>query len=149
MPSFCTTTLARLAALGALLLSGCTLLPAVPPGPTFHADALVGADTWSFTDLTLRPSVQQALYLRDVMDVLNGSATAAGTDLQHLPTPSGRVVDFEQDLLPHLDGEVVVAVSGPADAPHYMVLIHTNDVDGMLRLLSDETQPAFTKDSQH
>src|ERR1700716_2044818 len=110
------------AALGALLLGGCTLPPSVPRGPTFHADALVGADTWSFTDLTLRPSLQQALYLRDVMDLLNGSATAAGTDLHQLPTPSGRVVDFEQDVLPHLDGEVAVAVSGPADEPHYLVL---------------------------
>jgi hypothetical protein len=148
MFSFCTTTLARLGALGALLLSGCTLLPSVAPGPTFRADALVGADTWSFTDLTLRPSVQQALYLRDVMDLLNGSATAAGVDLHHLHTPSGRMVDFEQDLLPHLDGEVVVTVNGPADEPHYMVLIHTNDVEGTLRLLSDETQKLLTKDSR-
>jgi hypothetical protein len=142
------TRFARLGVSGALLLSGCSLLPSVSTPPTFRADTLVAADTWSFTDFTLRPSVQQALYIRDVMDVLNDSVTATGTDLHRLPTPSGRTVDFEQDVLPHLDGEVVVAVGGPADEPHYTVLMHTNDVEGTLRLLSDDAKPVLTKDSR-
>lgn len=148
MASFRSTFLARIGATGALLLSGCSLLPSVSSGPTFHADALVAADTWSFTDLTLRPSVQQALYTRDVMDLLTGAAADAGTDLHHLPTPSGRTVDFEKDLLPRLDGEVVVAVSGPTDEPLYIILIHTNDVDGTVRMLAEEATPQLTHDAR-
>src|SRR5437868_1441176 len=111
----------------ALLLSGCSLLPSVLD-PKFQADTLVAADTWSFTDVTLRPSVQQALQTRDVMDVFSGAAADAGADLHQLPTPSGRIVDFEKDVLPHLDGEVIVAASGAIDNPLVTVLVHTNDV---------------------
>jgi hypothetical protein len=118
-------------------------MPSVPGTPTFQADRLVAADTWSFTDLTLRPSIQQALYLKDALDLFKDAA-----DLHQIPTPSGRKVDFEKDLLPHLDGEVVVAVGGPVDHPQYSLLVHTNDVDGMLRLLADDPAAVFTRDAR-
>src|ERR1051325_4174453 len=106
--------LLRLGIVCALLLSGGSLLASVLE-PKFQADALVGADTWSFTDITLRPSIQQALQTRDVTDIFSGPAEDAGADLHQLPTPSGQIVDFEKDVLPMLDGEVVVAASGSID----------------------------------
>src|SRR5215813_5980480 len=123
--------LLRLGLICALLLSGCSLLPSVSGEPTFQADALVGADAWFFNDITLRPSIQQALRAKDVMDLLDTPAADVGVDLHELPTPSGRIVDFEQDLLPHLDGEVGVALSGSEDDPQTVVVAHTNDIDGI------------------
>jgi hypothetical protein len=148
MRSFRFMVLARIGALAALLLGGCSGLPSISGPPAFHADALVGPGTWSFTDLTLRPSVQQALYAKDVMDLFVDPAKSAGVDLSDLPTPSGRSVNFERDVLPHLDGEVVVAVSGSTDDPHVTVLVHTNDVEGTLRLVAEEAQPRLTRDAR-
>ena len=148
MRSFRFMVLARISALAALLLGGCSGLPSISGPPAFHADTLVGPGTWSFTDLTLRPSVQQALYARDVMDLFVDPARSAGVDLSDLPTPSGRSVNFERDVLPHLDGEVVVAASGPLDDPRITVLVHTNDIDGTLRLVAEEAQPKLTKDAR-
>lgn len=147
---FRATSLLRLAialTVAALVLSGCSLLPSITE-PKFQGDALVGADTWSFTDMTLRPSLQQALHAKDVMDLLSGPIDDAGADLHHLPTPSGRVVDFEKDVLPHLDGEVAVGLTGTTDDPDFVVLIHTNDVEGMLGLLADDPRPHLTRDSR-
>src|SRR5688572_4967794 len=101
MAVFRATPLLRLCVLCALLLSGCSMLPAALGEPKFQGDALVGADTWAFTNLTLRPSLQQALRTRDIMDLFAGPLDEAGADLQRLPTPSGRVVDFEKDVLPY------------------------------------------------
>jgi hypothetical protein len=137
-------SLARLGAIGALLLGGCSLLPSVSGPPTFQADALVAADTWSFSDLTLRPSVQQALYIKDVLDLF----TSSTEQLKRIPTASGRTVDFEKDVLPRLDGEVAFAVGGPTSTPRYTLLIHTNDTDATLRLLADEAEPKLTKDAR-
>src|SRR5262245_40739292 len=123
-PVLCCTnymTLLRLCLLCVLLLSACGPLPSILGEPKFQADALVGPDTWSLTNVTLRPSLQQALHTREIMDLFDGPAADAGFDLHHLPTPSGRVLDFERDLLPHLDGEVVVAFSGPTDEPEFIV----------------------------
>src|SRR4051794_8256919 len=147
MTVFRATSLLRLAVVAALLLSGCNMLPSVNE-PKFQGDALVGADTWSFTDMTLRPSLQQALHAKVVMDLLSGPIDDAGADLHHLPTPSGRVVDFEVDVLPHLDGEVVVALTGSTDNPNYVVLIHTNDVDGSIGLLADDARPRLVRDAR-
>jgi hypothetical protein len=141
-------SLFRLGIVAALLLSGCSALPSIAGAPRFQADTLVGADTWSFTDITLRPSLQQALRMKDVMDLLAGPTADAGADLHHLPTPSGRMVDVEQDVLPHLDGEVSVALSGSVDDPDFVVLAHTNDVDGILRLLAEEPQPTLARDAR-
>ena len=146
MPFRPAASLARVSAVCVLLL-GCSL-PSITGQPTFRADALVGADTWSFTDVTLRPSAPQALYARDVLDLFVDPAADAGFDPRELPTPSGRVVDFERDVLPHLDGEVVVALSGPRAEPSVTVLLHTNDVEATLRLLVDERQPVFTRDAR-
>jgi hypothetical protein len=129
-------------------MGGCSGLPSISSRPVFHADTLVGPETWSFTDLTLRPSVQQALYAKDVMDLFVDPANSAGLDLDRLPTPAGRTVNFERDVLPHLDGEVVVALSGPSDDPLITVLVHTNDVDGTLRLVAEEAQPVLTRDAR-
>ena len=82
------------------------------------------------------------------MDLLSGPIDDAGADLHHLPTPSGRVVDFEKDVLPHLDGEVVVALSGSTTTPAIVVLIHTNDVDGSLGLVADDRRPRLTRDAR-
>jgi len=138
----------RVSLVCALLLSACSPLPSVLGQPKFQADALVGADTWSFTDITLRPSLEQALRTREVLDLFDGPAADAGFDVHHLPTPSGREVDFEKDVLPHLDGEFVVAVSGPVDDPDLLFLVHTNDVEGTLGLLADEAQPRLSKDGR-
>jgi hypothetical protein len=149
MRSFRVPFLARIGALTALLLGGgCSGLPSIAGPPAFHADALVGPETWSFTDLTLRPSIQQSLYAKDVMDLFVDPARSAGIDLNELPTPSGRTVNFERDVLPHLDGEVVVAVSGPTDDPRVTLLVHTNDIDGTLRLVAEEAQPKLIKDAR-
>jgi hypothetical protein len=129
----------------ALVAAGCGLLPAALGTPSFAAAALAAPDAWSFADLTLRPSVQQALLARDVYDrYANG---AGGPDFGELPTPSGRSVDFEKDVLPHLD-EIAYATSGPIDKPHAVVLIHTNDINGILRLLAEEATPKFTTDAR-
>jgi hypothetical protein len=141
-------SLFRLGIVAALLLSGCSALPSIAGAPGFQADTLVGADTWSFTDISLRPSLQQAVRMKDVMDLLSGPTADAGADLHHLPTPSGRIVDVEQDVLPHLDGEVSVALSGSVDDPDFIVLAHTNDVDGIVRLLAEEPQPTLTRDAR-
>jgi hypothetical protein len=148
MRSFRFMFLARTCAVAALLLGGCSGLPAISGAPSFHADTLVGPETWSFTDLTLRPSIQQALYAKDVMDLFVDPASSVGVDLDRLPTPSGRAVNFEKDVLPHLDGEVVVAVSGPSADPRFTVLVHTNDVDHTLRLVAEEAQPVLTRDAR-
>ena len=132
----------------ALVLSGCGLLPSISLEPQFQAAALVGADTWSFTDVTMRPSLLQAFRTSEVLDHFAGPASAAGIDVRRLPTPSGRIVDVEKDVLPRLDGEVVVAASGPIRAPQYTVLVHTNDIEGTLRLFAREPQPRFTKDAR-
>ncbi|HLZ27415.1 MAG TPA: DUF3352 domain-containing protein [Chloroflexota bacterium] len=140
----------RIAPIGAaavLLASGCSLLPAVLGTPTFQAATLAAADAWSFTDVTVRPSVQQALYARDVLN-LYADQTAPGGSLNQLPTPSGRTVDFEKDVLPHLDGEVAYVLSGPLDQMQGVLLVHTNDVEGVLRLLADDRAPKFTKDAR-
>jgi hypothetical protein len=130
----------------ALVLGGCGLLPAALGTPSFEAASLAAPDAWSFADLTLRPSVQQALLAKDVYDFYaNG---AGGLDLNELPTPSGRSVDFEKDVLPHLDGEIAYVASGPIDEPRGVVLVHTNDVNAILGLLADESAPVFTKDAR-
>jgi hypothetical protein len=141
-------SLFRLGIVAALLLNGCSALPSITGAPRFQADTLVGADTWSFADITLRPSLQQAVRMKDIMDLLSGPTADAGADLHHLPTPSGRIVDVEQDVLPHLDGEVSVALSGSVDDPDFVVLAHTNDVDGIVRLLAEEPQPTLTRDAR-
>lgn len=132
----------------ALVLSGCGLLPSISLEPRFQADALVDADTWSFTDVTLRPSLTQAFRTSEVLDRFAGPASDAGFDLRRVPTPSGRFIDLEKDVLPRLDGEVAVAASGPINAPLYLVLVHTNDIEGTLRLFAREAQPRFTKDAR-
>jgi Protein of unknown function (DUF3352) len=130
----------------ALLLAGCGVLPATLGTPTFSAATLVAPDAWSFTDLTLRPSVQQALLVKDVYDFYaNG---AGGANFGELPTPSGQTVDFEKDVLPHLDGEIAYATSGTVDDPLSVALIHTNDVNAIMRLLADEARPVFTRDAR-
>ena len=87
---------APIGAVALLLASGCGLLPAVLGTPTFQAATLASPDAWSFTDVTLRPSVQQALYARDVFNFY-ADQTAPGGSLNQLPTPSGRSIDFEKD----------------------------------------------------
>jgi hypothetical protein len=144
------TLVRRLAPVGmgaVLLASGCGLLPAVLGAPSFQAATLASADAWSFTDVTLRPSVQQALYARDVFNFY-ADQTGPGGSLNQLPTPSGRSVDFEKDVLPLLDGEVAYALSGPIEQPLGVLLVHTNDVAGVLRLLADDPAPKFTKDAR-
>jgi hypothetical protein len=148
MALFRSTSLLRLGLACWLLVSGCSLLPSVLSAPSFQADALVGADTWSFTDVTMRPSLQQALRTGQVMDLFVGPLEDAGADLSSLPTPSGRLVDFEQDILPFLDGEIAVAVSGPIDEPQFVLLVQTNDVDGLMRLLADTSQPRLVRDAR-
>jgi uncharacterized protein DUF3352 len=138
----------RLGLICALLLSGCSLLPSVSGEPEFQASALVGADTWFFNDITLRPSIEQTLRAKEVMDLFETPAADAGADLHHVPTPSGRVVDFERDVLPHLDGEISLALSGSADDPQPVVVAHTNDIEGMLRLFAEEAQPKLTRDAR-
>jgi len=141
--------LARVGAVSALLLSGCRALPGVSGASVFQADALVAADTWSFTDLTLRPSMQQALYTQDVLDAFASVTESGAGDLHHLPTPSGRTVDFEQDVLPHLDGEVAIGLSGPVSPQaHYTFLVHTNDARALLGLLVDHEDPALSADAR-
>lgn len=140
--------LLRLGLVCALLLSGCSLLPSVSGEPKFQADALVGADAWLFNDITLRPSIQQAMRAKEVMDLFETPAADAGADLHHLPTPSGRVVDFDQDVLPHLDGEIGVALSGSVEDPEPVAVAHTNDIEGMLRLFAEEAQPRLTRDAR-
>jgi hypothetical protein len=138
---------APIGAVAVLLASGCGLLPAVLGTPTFQAATLASADAWSFTDVTLRPSVQQALYARDVFNFY-ADQTAPGGSLNQLPTPSGRSVDFEKDVLPHLDGEVAYVLSGPLEQVQGVLLIHTNDIDSVLGMLADEPAPKFTKDAR-
>ena len=141
-------SLARLGAVVALLLSGCRALPGVPGAPVFQADALMAADTWSFTSLTLRPSLQQALYTKDVLDAFASVTQSGAGDLHHLATPSGGTVDFERDVLPHLDGEVAIGLSGSASAQaHYTLLVHTNDARALLGLLVDDN-PSLSTDAR-
>jgi hypothetical protein len=129
----------------ALVLAGCGLLPAALGTPSFAAAALAAPDAWSFADLTLRPSVQQALLAKDIYDMYaNGPG---GSDFGELPTPSGRSVNLDKDVLPHLD-EIAYATSGPVDEPRGVVLIHTNDPNAILRLLAEEATPAFTTDAR-
>jgi hypothetical protein len=141
-------SLARLGAVFALVLSGCRALPGVPGAPVFQADALVGADTWSFTDLTLRPSIQQALYTKDVLDTFASVKESGSGDLHQLPTPSGRRIDFERDLLPHLDGELAIGLSGPVTSQYYTFLAHTNDARAILGLLVHDDDPELTPDAR-
>jgi len=138
---------APVVAVAVLLASGCGLLPAVVGTPTFQAATLAPADAWSFTDVTLRPSIQQALYARDVFNFY-ADQTGPGGSLSQLPTPSGRSVDFEKDILPHLDGEVAYMLSGPVEQMQGVLVAHTNDVDSLLRLLADDPAQKFTKDAR-
>ena len=136
----------RMAPVGAvfvLLAGGCGLLPAVVGTPSFQAATLAPAGSWSFTDVTLRPSVQQALFARDVFNFYADQAS-----LNELPTPSGGSVNFEKDVLPLLDGEVAVAVSGTPEEVQGVLLIHTNNPEAVLRLLADDAAPKFTKDAR-
>jgi hypothetical protein len=140
----------RLSAVGllaAVVLSGCGLQP-VTGARSFEAANLAPPDAWGFIDLTMRPSVAQALYARDVLDLYNGVAAEGSADLHHVPTPSGRTVDLETDLLPRLDGEVAFFVHGPSFDPHASFVAHTNDLDATLRLILDESPSAFTKDAR-
>jgi hypothetical protein len=130
------------------VFSGCGLLPAALGAPSFQAASLVSPDAWAFTDLTLRPSVQQALYVKDVFDLYSNLKGPGGIGLSDLPTPSGRPVDFEKDVLPRLDGDVAFAASGTLDQPHGVGLVHTNDVNSILTLFAEERSPVFTKDAR-
>ena len=51
-------------------------------------------------------------------------------------------------MLPHLDGEVAYALSGPVEQLQGVLLVHTNDVESVLRLLADDPAPKFTKDAR-
>jgi hypothetical protein len=135
--------LVPMGAVFALLSGGCSLLPSVLGTPTFQAATLAPADAWSFTDVTLRPSVQQALFARDVFNFYADQAS-----LNELPTPSGGTVNFEKDVLPLLDGEVAVALSGTPEDMQGVLLIHTTNVEAVLRLMADETAPKFTRDAR-
>jgi hypothetical protein len=134
-------------AVALLLASGCGLLPAALGTPSFQAATLASPDAWSFTDVTFRPSVQQALYARDVLNFYSDQ-TAPGGNLSQVPTPSGASVNFEKDVLPHLDGEVAYILSGSVEHMLGVGLVHTPDVDSTMRLLADNPAAKFTKDAR-
>jgi hypothetical protein len=139
--------IAPIGAVAVLLASGCGLLPTVLGTPSFQAATLAPPDAWSFTSVTLRPSVQQALYARDVFNFY-ADLSVGGTSFSSLPKPSGGTVDFEKDVLPLLDGEVAVFLTGKPEQLQGVLLIHTNNPESVLRLLAEEAAPKFTRDAR-
>ena len=106
---------APVGAVAVLLASGCGLLPAVLGATAFrlarHGPAVRHGP---FSDVTLRPSVQQALYARDVFNFY-ADQTAPGGSLNQLPTNRAARHRFplKKSWCTFLTGEVAHPLGGP------------------------------------
>jgi hypothetical protein len=49
-------------------------------------------------------------------------------------------------VLPYLDGEVALALSGSIDTPDYTLLVHSSDVERIMRLTAAEANPRLNRD---
>jgi len=103
----------------------------------FHSAAFLPSDTYLYATVTLRPGLFQ---LKDaasiVYDFTSQPGFAAALCATGSDATNGGDVNVQGDILPLLDGEVSFAAYGPVTAPHAALLVHSNNPDKLLSLLT-------------
>lgn len=134
--------------------TACSLIPNYSAAAEFQAAHLVPADAWLFSEMNLRPSLSQLAGTARLADAFN-SQPGWNAYVQSLSRNAGESrVDFANDVLPLLDGEVAIAASGSIGAstiPQIVLLAHASDPDQLVRVLEagqgGTSAPTPTKDA--
>ncbi len=135
--------------------SGCSFIPAYTAPTDLRAATLLPADTWFFSEVTLRPSLTQ---LGAATRLANAFTSQPGWDayVQQLSGTAG--VGSENlltDALTLLDGEVAVGIfgalpTGSGATPSFTVLAHASNPDRLVQMLAEPGLSATppTKDAR-
>jgi len=103
----------------------------------FHSAAFLPSDTYLYATVTLRPGLFQ---LKDAASIVDDFTSQPGFAAALRATGSdaanGGDVNVQGDILPLLDGEVSFAAYGPVTGPHAALLVHSNNPDKLLSLLT-------------
>lgn len=101
------------------------------------------ADAWYFSTVSLRPSASQARNLAILIEAFT-SQPGFGPAWEALQSSSGSngILALERDLLPLLDGEVAIGMSGavPED-PRALMLLHSSSPSQLLNTLFPNAFP--------
>lgn len=109
----------------------------------FHSAAFLPSDTYLYATVTLRPGLFQ---LKDAASIVGDFTSQPGFAAALRATGSdaanGSDVNVQGDILPLLDGEISFAAYGPVTAPHAALLVHSNNPDKLLSLLTQTLRMA-------
>lgn len=134
---------------------GCSFIPAYTAAAQFRAASFLPADTWLFSEVTLRPSLTQ---LAGASRLADAFTKQPGWDayVQRVSGPAGpQATKLATDVLGLLDGEVAVGAFGSfgssAQIPQVVAVAHSSDPDGLINLITKTegiTLPPPTKNAQ-
>lgn len=130
--------------LAAVAAAGLFAFSSVLFGTGFRAAAFMPRDTWFVAAMTVRPGLVQQMRTTSILEAFTKQPGFADTMLALQSSATRTDVNWEEEVVPLLEGEIAIGVYGPTSDPQGLLFIRSNDPEGLLRLLavaSEEPEP--------